>query len=78
MASGQAQVHGPRAGPRTADGRWLCTGGGGYALATVVPRSWTHLLGMASGPPIDRAEPTPAAWRELVRRAAPGVEGNPS
>ncbi len=52
----------------TAGGRWLCTGGGGYALATVVPRSWTHLLGIASGQPVDRAEPTPAAWQELVRR----------
>jgi acetoin utilization protein AcuC len=67
----QSMVH--ELAHETADGRWLCTGGGGYALATVVPRSWTHLLGMASGRPIDRAEPTPAAWRELVRRRT-GVE----
>ena len=67
----QSMVH--QLAHETADGRWLCTGGGGYALATVVPRSWTHLLGMASGRPIDRAEPTPAAWRELVRRRT-GVE----
>jgi acetoin utilization protein AcuC len=52
----------------TASGRWVCTGGGGYALATVVPRSWTHLLGIASGRPIDPAEPTPAAWRDRVRQ----------
>ena len=37
-------------------------------LSAVVPRSWTHLLGIAGGRPVDRAEPTPAAWRELVRR----------
>jgi acetoin utilization protein AcuC len=67
----QSMVH--QLAHETADGRWLCTGGGGYALATVVPRSWTHLLGMASDRPIDRAEPTPAAWRELVRRRT-GVE----
>ena len=62
----QSMVH--ELAHETAGGRWLCTGGGGYALAAVVPRSWTHLLGIASGQPVDRAEPTPAAWRELVRR----------
>ena len=67
----QSMVH--QLAHETAGGRWLCTGGGGYALATVVPRSWTHLLGMASDRPIERAEPTPATWRELVRRRT-GVE----
>jgi acetoin utilization protein AcuC len=62
----QSMVH--ELAHETAGGRWLCTGGGGYALAAVVPRSWTHLLGIAAGRPVDRAEPTPAAWRELVRR----------
>jgi acetoin utilization protein AcuC len=62
----QSMVH--ELAHETAGGRWLCTGGGGYALAAVVPRSWTHLLGIASGRPVDRAEPTPAAWRELVRQ----------
>ncbi|SHK27855.1 acetoin utilization protein AcuC [Pseudonocardia thermophila] len=28
----------------TAGGKWLATGGGGYGLFRVVPRSWTHLL----------------------------------
>ena len=36
-----------------ADGRWLATGGGGYALVDVVPRAWTHLLAIASGRPLD-------------------------
>jgi acetoin utilization protein AcuC len=48
-----------------AGGRWLCTGGGGYALAAVVPRSWTHLLGIASGRPV--TEPP-----ELMTDGAPG------
>jgi acetoin utilization protein AcuC len=52
----------------TADGRWLLTGGGGYALVQVVPRTWTHLLAEAAGRPVDPAAETPAAWREYVRR----------
>jgi acetoin utilization protein AcuC len=50
----------------TADGKWLLTGGGGYQLVQVVPRTWTHLLAEASGQPIDPATPTPAIWREYV------------
>jgi len=51
-----------------ASGRWLLTGGGGYELVHVVPRSWTHLLAEAAGQPIDPATPTPAAWRDYVTR----------
>jgi acetoin utilization protein AcuC len=51
-----------------ADGRWLLTGGGGYELVRVVPRSWTHLLAEAAGQPIDPGAPTPAAWRDYVTR----------
>ena len=51
-----------------AGGRWLLTGGGGYELVHVVPRSWTHLLAEAAGQPIDPAAPTPASWREYVAR----------
>jgi acetoin utilization protein AcuC len=47
----------------TAGGRWVATGGGGYALAEVVPRTWTHLLAIAAGAPIDPATPTPPSWR---------------
>ena len=49
-----------------AGGRWLLTGGGGYELVQVVPRSWTHLLAVASGDPVDPAEPVPDAWRALA------------
>ena len=50
----------------TAGGRWLLTGGGGYQLVHVVPRSWTHLLAVAAGHPVDPALPVPAAWRALA------------
>jgi acetoin utilization protein AcuC len=51
-----------------AGGRWLFTGGGGYELVQVVPRTWTHLLAVASGDPLDPALPTPGAWRALAGR----------
>jgi acetoin utilization protein AcuC len=50
-----------------AGGRWLLTGGGGYALAQVVPRSWTHLLAIAADAPIAPGTATPESWRVLVR-----------
>jgi len=49
-----------------AGGKWLLTGGGGYQLVQVVPRSWTHLLAVASGEPIDPAALVPEAWRALA------------
>jgi acetoin utilization protein AcuC len=50
-----------------AAGKWLFTGGGGYELVQVVPRTWTHLLAEAAGEPVDPALPVPARWRELAR-----------
>ncbi|QIG44759.1 acetoin utilization protein AcuC [Nocardioides anomalus] len=47
-------------------GRWVATGGGGYALVDVVPRAWSHLLGAVAGRPVDPATPTPEAWRAYV------------
>ena len=59
------------------EGRWLLTGGGGYALVQVVPRTWTHLLAIAAGAPVEPGMETPAAWRELARsltgESAPAV-----
>ncbi|MEH1014947.1 acetoin utilization protein AcuC [Micromonospora sp. CPCC 206060] len=55
-------------------GRWVATGGGGYALVEVVPRAWTHLLATATGAPIDPATLTPPAWRELARHRRPDRE----
>lgn len=49
-----------------AGGRWVVTGGGGYAIVDVVPRAWTHLLAIAAGHPLDPAVATPPAWRAHV------------
>ncbi|MEU7618398.1 acetoin utilization protein AcuC [Micromonospora rifamycinica] len=54
------------------DGRWVATGGGGYALVEVVPRAWTHLLAVATGDPLDPATLTPSGWRALAARRRPG------
>ncbi len=53
------------------EGRWVATGGGGYALVEVVPRAWTHLLAIATGDPIDPATPTPPGWRRLAKQLRP-------
>jgi acetoin utilization protein AcuC len=50
----------------TAGGRWLLTGGGGYELVQVVPRTWTHLLAVAAGQPVDPGRAIPEAWRALA------------
>jgi acetoin utilization protein AcuC len=49
-----------------AGGKWLLTGGGGYQLVQVVPRSWTHLLAVASGDPVEPAALVPEDWRALA------------
>ena len=77
-----AAIH--RLAHETADGRWLATGGGGYSLVEVVPRTWTHLLAEAAGRPVDPQSETPGSWREYVQRrtgrTAPGsmTEGQPA
>jgi acetoin utilization protein AcuC len=45
----------------------VLTGGGGYELVHVVPRTWTHLLAEASGRPLDPVALTPESWREFAR-----------
>lgn len=48
------------------EGRWVVTGGGGYAVVEVVPRAWAHLLAIVAGHPLDPATATPPGWREYV------------
>jgi acetoin utilization protein AcuC len=50
-----------------AGGRWVATGGGGYAIVDVVPRAWAHLLAIVGGRPLDPQLETPQAWREHVQ-----------
>ncbi|MBO9569501.1 MAG: acetoin utilization protein AcuC [Cellulomonas iranensis] len=50
------------------DGRWVALGGGGYAILDVVPRTWTHLLGVAAHRPVDPATRVPQVWLDVVRQ----------
>jgi acetoin utilization protein AcuC len=52
-------------------GRWVATGGGGYALVEVVPRAWTHLLAVASGAPLAPSTATSEEWRALAKQRCP-------
>ena len=49
-----------------ADGRWVATGGGGYSWIDVVPRAWSHLVGVVVHAPVPPETPLPAAWRDFV------------
>ncbi|MFJ2722338.1 acetoin utilization protein AcuC [Streptomyces sp. NPDC087437] len=49
-----------------AEGRWVALGGGGYAVVDVVPRSWTHLVGIAAGRPVEPETVIPESWRQTV------------
>ncbi|HNJ78113.1 MAG TPA: acetoin utilization protein AcuC, partial [Marmoricola sp.] len=51
---------------QVAGGKWLALGGGGYAIADVVPRAWTHLLSIVRGQPLDSGIATPAQWQAEV------------
>ncbi|MFD4763936.1 acetoin utilization protein AcuC [Streptomyces sp. NPDC058439] len=55
-------------------GRWVALGGGGYAVVDVVPRAWTHLVGIAAHAPVDPESVIPASWRDEVyaRTRQPG------
>jgi acetoin utilization protein AcuC len=60
-----AELH--RLAHELTDGRWVVTGGGGYAIVEVVPRAWTRLLAEVAGSPIEPTTPTPDGWRAHVR-----------
>ncbi|WP_433546305.1 acetoin utilization protein AcuC [Streptomyces sp. CA-294286] len=56
--------------------RWLALGGGGYAVVDVVPRSWTHLVGIAAHRPVEPESVIPQSWKDqvyaLTRELGPG------
>jgi acetoin utilization protein AcuC len=56
------------------EGRWVVTGGGGYAIVEAVPRAWTHLLAIVTGEPLDPDLPTPDEWQNLAHRRRPTRE----
>ncbi len=47
-------------------GKWVATGGGGYAVMDVVPRAWAHLLAIVAGSPLDPQSMTPDQWRSRI------------
>ncbi|WP_051367559.1 acetoin utilization protein AcuC [Hamadaea tsunoensis] len=53
------------------EGRWVATGGGGYALVEAVPRAWTHLIAAITGEPLDPARLIPAEWKDLAAELCP-------
>jgi acetoin utilization protein AcuC len=55
-------------------GRWVVTGGGGYAIVEAVPRAWTHLLAIVTGEPLDPGTATPDEWQNLAHRRRPTRE----
>lgn len=54
------------------DGRWLATGGGGYAILDVVPRTWSHLIAAVVGSPLQPSTPVPAQWLAHVAEITGG------
>jgi acetoin utilization protein AcuC len=56
------------------EGRWVATGGGGYAVVEVVPRAWTHLIAAVTGDPLDPATEIPQAWRRLAAERRPRAD----
>ncbi|WP_372697700.1 acetoin utilization protein AcuC [Arthrobacter sp. JSM 101049] len=59
---------------RHCEGRWIATGGGGYNLIEVVPRTWSHLVAIAGGQPVPLRTPVPGRWLDYVRDRY-GVDG---
>lgn len=59
---------------RYAEGRWLAVGGGGYGLARVVPRAWTHLIAAALDRDVEPERRIPSDWVERARAVVPGTE----
>ncbi len=62
------------------DGKWIALGGGGYEVVSVVPLSWSHLIGVAAHHPVPLTTPVPEEWRiavkELTGREAPTRMGD--
>lgn len=52
---------------RLCEGRWIATGGGGYNVASVVPRTWNLLISVAANGPLRATTAVPGAWRSYVQ-----------
>ncbi|MCH5642508.1 MULTISPECIES: acetoin utilization protein AcuC [unclassified Gordonia (in: high G+C Gram-positive bacteria)] len=58
---------------RYCEGRWVAVGGGGYGVVNVVPRSWTHLLGVALDRDVDVTREIDESWRATAEQVASKV-----
>lgn len=48
------------------ENRWIATGGGGYNVASVVPRVWSHLIAISTGVALPLKTAVPRIWRDHV------------
>lgn len=48
------------------DGKWVATGGGGYAIIDVVPRTWSQIVAIAAGIDLEPGTEIPQRWRDYV------------
>ncbi|QCY47923.1 Acetoin utilization protein AcuC [Glutamicibacter creatinolyticus] len=48
------------------EGRWIATGGGGYNVTAVVPRTWSHLIAIAADKPVPLRTYVPETFRRYV------------
>lgn len=51
---------------RYSGGNWVALGGGGYEWVDVVPRAWTHLMGVLIGKPVPPRTALPLGFHEYV------------
>ncbi|MDL9936377.1 acetoin utilization protein AcuC [Gordonia sp. ABSL1-1] len=58
------------------DGKWIAVGGGGYGVVDVVPRAWTHLLGVALDRDVDPATPIDETWCATAEQIAKQVHSD--
>lgn len=64
----EIMLHVRQMADRFCDGRWIATGGGGYDCYDAVPRSWSHLVAVATGDALPVTAAVPAQWREYVQQ----------
>lgn len=64
------------------EGRWIAVGGGGYGLVDAVPRSWAHLIAVASEQEVSTDTVIDQTWRQAAAEVAaslpPEYAGHPS
>ena len=48
-------------------GKWIVTGGGGYAIVEVVPRAWAQLVSQVVGANLTSQAVLPSSWRSNVQ-----------